>query len=193
MSSSDATACGYDLVMGPVENVSLRRLRARTFGHLRGRILELGVGSGANLGAYAPSAWVVGIDQNPAMLEAAHRKHSASLARMDAGGLGFADGTFDAVATSLVLCSVRSAAAVLAEVRRVLRPGGRLVLLEHVRGAHPIMAGLTDLLDRPWYALNGSCHLNRETAEAVQQAGFRLLHQKRRLLGLLQTMEAVRD
>ena len=192
MSPFDAVPCGYDLAMRPVEAVSLRRLRARTFGRLQGRILELGVGTGANLGAYPPSAWVVGIDESPSMLEVAQRKPSARLARMDAGGLGFADGTFDAVAASLVLCSVPNPAAVLAEVTRVLRPGGRLVLLEHVRGAHPLMARLTDLLDRPWYALNGSCHLNRETAEIVQEAGFRLLHEKRRLLGLLQTIEAVR-
>jgi len=60
----------------------------------------------------------------------------------------------------------------LEQVRRVLQPGGTLLLLEHTRGQHPLAAALTDWLDPIWYALNGSCHLNRQTARAVAEAGF---------------------
>jgi ubiquinone/menaquinone biosynthesis C-methylase UbiE len=192
MAVFDAAARGYDLVMGPVEAVYLGRIRRDFFGRVQGRILELGVGTGNNLAAYPSSSQVTGVDQSPAMLAGARGKTNAPLACMDASRLGFADASFDAVAGSLVFCSIPEPLAALAEVRRVLRPGGQLFLLEHVRGAHPVMTHLTDALDVPWYAMNGSCHLNRETERLVAQAGFELVGSRRRLAGLLQTIEAIR-
>ena len=124
------------------------------------------------------------------MLAAARAKSASPLARMDAGRLGFRDASFDTVTATLVFCSLPDPLAVLAEVRRVLCPGGRLLLLEHVRGGNAFTAGLTDLLDRPWYALNGSCHLNRETSSIVEEAGFRVAGAPRRLGGFLQLIEA---
>jgi hypothetical protein len=76
-------------------------------------------------------------------------------------------------------------------VRRVLRPGGRLLLLEHVRAAHPWVARLTDLLDLPWHAWSRSCHLNRETEATVASAGFTITHSERYALGVVQLIEAV--
>jgi ubiquinone/menaquinone biosynthesis C-methylase UbiE len=187
-----AAACGYDVVMRPVEAAYLGRVRRAFFDRARGRILELGVGTGNNLVAYPAGSQVVGVDESAAMLTGARGKTSAPLAGMDASRLGFADASFDAVAGSLVFCSIPDPLVALAEVWRVLRPGGHLYLLEHVRGAHPVMARLTDALDVPWYAMNGSCHLNRETEKLVAEAGFRLVESRRRLAGLLQTIEAVR-
>lgn len=187
----DAAACGYDAVMRPVEAAYLGKIRRGFFARAGGRILELGVGTANNLIAYPAGSHVVGVDESVAMLAGARGKTSAPLARMDASLLGFADASFDAVTGSLVFCSIVDPLAALAEVRRVLRPGGRLLLLEHVRGAHPAMAGLTDALDGPWYAMNGSCHLNRETEKLVAEAGFQVIETHRRLAGLLQTIEAV--
>jgi ubiquinone/menaquinone biosynthesis C-methylase UbiE len=192
MGMFDGPARGYDLVMRPVEAVYLGRIRSAFFGRARGSILELGVGTGANLVAYPAGSRVTGVDESAVMLAGAQGKTSAPLVRMDAALLAFADASFDAVAASLVFCSISHPLAALAEVRRVLRPGGRLYLLEHVRGVHPIMAGLTDALDVPWYAMNGSCHLNRETEKFVAEAGFEVVESRRRLAGLLQTIEAVR-
>ncbi len=192
MSTFDAAACGYDAVMRPVEVAYLGRVRRGFFGHASGRILELGVGTGNNLAAYPPGSRVTGVDHSAAMLASARVKTSTPLSRMDASHLGFADAAFDAVTGSLVFCSIPDPLAALAEVRRVLRPGGRLLLLEHVRGTHPVVARLTDALDVPWFAVNGSCHLNRETEKLVAEAGFRVLGSRRHLAGLLQTIEAVR-
>ena len=126
MAMFDAASCGYDVVMRPVEAAYLGRIRRAFFGRARGRILELGVGTGNNLVAYPAGSQVVGVDESAAMLTGARGKTSAPLARMDASRLGFADASFDAVAGSLVFCSIPDPLAALAEVRRVLRPGGRL-------------------------------------------------------------------
>jgi ubiquinone/menaquinone biosynthesis C-methylase UbiE len=190
MNGLDPLANGYDTVMAPVESAYLRRLRRQLFGGATGRVLELGVGTANNLVAYPPQTTVVGVDESPSMLDRARRKTSAPLARADAMRLPFSDASFDTVSAALVFCSIPDPTAALAEVRRVLRPGGRLLLMEHVRGPGRISAALTDWLDRPWYAVNGSCHLNRDTAKIVSAAGFQVLSAPRRLGGFLQLIDA---
>lgn len=190
MAVFDGVACGYDVAMRPVETVYLRRLRRALFQKASGRVLELGVGTGNNLPAYPAGNRVVGVDESPSMLAVARAKTDAPLVRMDASRLAFRDASFDTVSASLVFCSIADPLAALAEARRVLRPDGRLLLLDHVRGAHPLLARLTDALDGPWYAFNGSCHLNRDTVRLVQEAGFRLISGRRHLAGLLQLLEA---
>jgi phosphatidylethanolamine/phosphatidyl-N-methylethanolamine N-methyltransferase len=113
------------------------------------------------------------------------------LSQTDVHHLAFPDATFDEVVGSFLLCNVTNPPSVLQEVRRVLRPGGRLLLLEHVRGAHPWVARLTDLLDLPWHAWNRNCHLNRETEAAVASAGFTITRSERYALGVVQLIEAM--
>ena len=190
MASFDPVSNGYDLVMGPVEAAYLRRLRRRLFALASGRVLELGVGTANNLVAYPQDARVVGVDESAAMLDRARRKTAAPLARADAMRLPFAGASFDTVSAALVFCSIPDPLTALAEVRRVLRPLGRLLLMEHVRGPGHVSGVLTDWLDRPWYAVNGSCHLNRNTARMVADAGFQVVSAPRRLGGFLQLIEA---
>lgn len=190
MSRFDPMSNGYDLVMGPVEAAYLRQVRRHLFGRATGRVLELGVGTANNLTAYPSNAQVIGVDASPAMLAHARHKTSAPLALADALRLPFAAASFDTVTAALVFCSLADPPAVLAEVRRVLRSGGRLLLMEHVRGPGRVAGALTDWLDGPWYAANGSCHLNRDTAKTVADAGFRLVSAPRRLGGFLQLIEA---
>jgi ubiquinone/menaquinone biosynthesis C-methylase UbiE len=94
---------------------------------------------------------------------------------MNVESLAFPAGQFDTVVASLVFCSVVDQPRALGELRRVLhRPGGRLLLLEHMRPHSRPLAWAADLLNVPWYAFNGRCNLNRETQRAVVQAGFEL-------------------
>ncbi len=201
MACFDALASGYDLFMWPLERALLARLRQRTLCALHSTfprlVLEVGVGTGANLPLYPASSHVVAVDASAEMLAVARRRTrarvrcSVQLSQADVHHLAFPDTTFDEVVGSFLLCNVADPPTVLQEVRRVLRPGGRLLLLEHVRGAHPWVARLTDFLDLPWHAWNRSCHLNRETEDTVASAGFDITRSERYALGIIQLIEAM--
>lgn len=176
----DRIASPYDRGMAPLEKMGLARLRSRLVPHARGKVLEIGIGTGANLAYYPPSACVTAIDESSDMLAvAAQRAESlgicVSLGMMNIESLAFPAGHFDTIVASLVFCSVVDQARALGELHRVLdKPGGRILLLEHTRPHSRPLTWLADLLNVPWYAINGRCNLNRETQQAVAQAGFKL-------------------
>jgi ubiquinone/menaquinone biosynthesis C-methylase UbiE len=163
------------------------------FPAIRGDVLELGVGTGINLPLYGPDARVTGCDASSEMLKWAARRRRQShvaLVQADAQHLPFADGSFDVVTGSLVFCSVASPAQGLGEARRTLKPEGRLVLLEHTRGSG-LGRWLTDLLHPLWRRWSRECHLNRETVQAVEAAGFRVRRAEQHALGIVRVIEAV--
>jgi ubiquinone/menaquinone biosynthesis C-methylase UbiE len=196
VSRFDLFASRYDLGMLPLEWLLLRRLRRRIFPALRGRVLELGAGTGVNLPLYRSGAEVVAVDQSSEMLALARRRRRQapiSWVQADAQALPFADATFQQVMTSLLFCSVPDPLQGLQEIRRVLTPGGWLVMLEHVRGERGSMRLLTDWLERPWHRLSQSCHLNRETARLVAESGLRVVCASRHGLGIFQMIVAVKS
>jgi ubiquinone/menaquinone biosynthesis C-methylase UbiE len=166
--------------MAPLERLLFQDMRARLLPRAEGRVLEIGVGTGANIPFYPPSASLTAIDESGDMLSVAARRaisleRSVQLGRMDVEFLAFPDGCFDTVVASLVLCSVVNQQRALHELGRVLhKPGGRLLLLEHMRPQARPLAWLVDLLNIPWYAYNGRCHLNRETQDALVEARFQV-------------------
>jgi ubiquinone/menaquinone biosynthesis C-methylase UbiE len=172
----------YDQGMWLLENYSLKRLRRVLLREVRGEVLEIGVGTGANLPFYDGEVGrITAVDVNPARLvgtmtraQVVNGRPPIHISAADAQQLPFADNRFDTVVSTLVFCSIPEPMAALAEIRRVLRPNGRFLLLEHVRGLNPITRRLTDWLHPAWFALQGSCHLNRETAVSVQAAGFHI-------------------
>lgn len=196
LSTFDRIAAPYDRGMAPLENLWLRQLRRRLLPYARGKVLEIGVGTGANLPFYPRSVRLTAIDESEDMLSVAARRvaaqgNSVDLNQMDTEALAFPSDTFDTVVTSLVLCSVINQARALDELWRVLRkPGGNLLLLEHMRPHLPPFAWLTDLLNIPWYAFNGRCHLNRETQRAIVEAGFELDEVDSKLGGLFRLIVA---
>ena len=182
--------------MLPLEWLFLRRLRARAIPPLRGRVLEIGAGTGANLAHYAPSVRLLLTDASREMLRiAAARPRPVPSGHTDAllagaEALPLADASVDHVVATLVFCSVTDPERAMAEVRRVLRPGGTLVLIEHVQGATPLAGFLTRGLAGPWLRLNGVCHLDRETVETVRGAGLRVEEEERHLGGILRVVRA---
>lgn len=192
----DRIAAPYDRGMAPLERLWLRHLRGQLLPYACGKVLEIGVGTGANLPFYPRSVRLIALDESIDMLSVAAQRvaamdHRADLNQMDVGALAFPNDTFDTVVASLVLCSVVDQGQALHELWRVLRkPGGRLLLLEHMRPDVTPFAWLTDLLNIPWYALNGRCHLNRETQRAVIESGFALDRAEGKLGGLLRLIVA---
>jgi ubiquinone/menaquinone biosynthesis C-methylase UbiE len=192
----DRIASPYDRGMAPLEKLALHRLRSRLLSSARGRVLEIGVGTGANLPYYSQPACLAAVDESADMLAVAARRATAlgrcvSLSRMSVESLAFPSSYFDTVVASLVLCSVVSQSRALDELRRVLRkPGGHLLLLEHMRPQARPLAWLVDLANGPWVALNGRCHLNRDTQQALVQSGFELEWVESKLGGFLRLIAA---
>jgi ubiquinone/menaquinone biosynthesis C-methylase UbiE len=154
----------------------LRRIVA---GGARGHILEIGVGTGLNFRYYAPDAEIVGIEPSaPMRRRAVQRAEERSGNRpiriedLRAKELPFDAASFDAVVSTFVLCSVSDLAATLRELRRVLKPGGALRLVEHVRSPQPGVARWQDRIQPVWGALLGGCHVNRDTRDELARAGF---------------------
>ncbi len=183
----------YDEGMRFLERLGIGHLRWELLHEVAGRVLEVGAGTGANLPLYGRSAHTTLIDIKPDRLILA-RKKSGELDTpatcANAHNLPFASDQFDVVVGTLVFCSIPQPQLALAEIRRVLRPDGRLLLLEHTRGHGPLSRRFTDWLQPLWFALQGECHLNRETAVTVQNAGFTIDHSSVHGYGLLQMMKA---
>ncbi|HYF61923.1 MAG TPA: class I SAM-dependent methyltransferase [Herpetosiphonaceae bacterium] len=177
----------YDLAVARSER-GLGKLRRKLLAGLGGDILEIGAGTGLNLPFYGPGARVTASDLDPANIRFAAAKPAAARARLlaaDAVRLPFAPAAFDHIVGTLVLCSVPSQAAALAELRRLLRPGGRLHLIEHTLAGHPAIDWALRRLNRPWRWATGGCHLNRDTAAALESAGWRLIKHQRYARGFL--------
>jgi ubiquinone/menaquinone biosynthesis C-methylase UbiE len=154
-------------------------LRADLAGEASGRVLEPGAGNGLNFAHYGQAEIVVGMEPEPTMLRlASDRARDAPvtvrLVRGVAEQLPFPDRSFDTVVVSLMLCSVSDPAAAVSEFGRVLRPGGSLRFLEHVRSRRPFWAGVQDVVAGPWSWFGGGCHPNRDTLATLKDAGFEI-------------------
>jgi SAM-dependent methyltransferase len=155
--------------------------RRRLLAGLTGRVLEVGAGNGLNFPHYpATVTEVLATEPEPYLRRlalAAARQAPVPIRVVDgtAEALPAPDGAVDAVVASLVLCTVADPEQAVAEVRRVLRPGGRLRFYEHVRAEDPRLARWQDRLERPWGWLVGGCHPNRDTVAAITAAGLRLV------------------
>ena len=147
----------------------------------RGRVLEVGVGTGLNLGLYREVESLDAVDPDPFMIERAAPRiealpFPARLHRAGAEALPFADASFDSAVLTFVLCTIPQTGAALAEVRRVLAPGGRLFFVEHTRSVQSLVAGVQTALTPLWKKIGGGCHLNRPALELIAGAGFHVSH-----------------
>lgn len=170
----------YDLWFSPAEAAGLSKLRAEQLRPAAGRVLELGAGTGLNLSHYPH-----GIDElvltepDPHMVRRLDRRRRSSpaghrLLRVPGEALPFDEGAFDAVVSTFVLCTVDDPDRALAEARRVLRPGGTLLFLEHVRSSDPALARWQDRLAPAWRVVSAGCRCNQDTLAHVRAAGFEL-------------------
>lgn len=171
-------AAVYDRITAATEAAGLGAKRAALLAHAGGRVLEIGAGTGANLAHYgeAVSALTLAEPEAPMarrLRDRVARGHkSVDIVDAPAERLPFPDASFDAVVSTLVLCTVRDQPRALGEIRRVLRPGGQLLFLEHVRSDDAKVARWQDRLNAVNRVVAHGCNCNRSTLEAIRAAGF---------------------
>lgn len=160
--------------------------RRQLLAGLSGEVIEVGAGNGLNFPLYPETVErVLAVEPEPRLREAAIAAAAAAPVRVDvvdgvASNLPAADGSFDAGIASLVLCSVSDPAQALAELRRVIRPGGELRFYEHVVAHKPWVRRMQRFADATfWPHIGGGCHLSRDTAAAIERSGFRIEGQER--------------
>jgi len=174
-------ALTYDRQMAKTERAGLAEFRARLLAGAAGRVLEIGGGTGANLPYYGPAVEDLTITEpQPPMLRrlqgrAREQAPAAQVLRAPAEDLPFEAGSFDVAVSTLVLCGVDDQPRALRELRRVLRPGGQFLFLEHLRSDDPRLARLQDRMN--WLnRLVVCCDCNRPTLTSMQDAGFTVTH-----------------
>ncbi len=181
----------YDAMCAVHEAMGLARWRRWLVAGARGRVLDLGSGTGRNLPLLPAGTVAVALDPSWESLRRARRRApTIPLVVGSAEALPFRAGSFDTVLSGLVFCSVPDPQRGLGEVRRVLAPGGRLRMLEHVRSVRPWKARLQDRLQPAWTALAGGCRPNRETERTVEASGFTIEAEGRRAKADLRRFQA---
>lgn len=171
------------LILPPLLHLAMRQelltpFRRRVIGAAEGSVLEIGIGSGLNLPLYGSSVRsVIGLEPSAELLRMARPRATSAavpveLLEASAEALPLERASVDTVVTTWTLCTIPDARASLAEVRRVLKPGGRLLFVEHGRAPEPGVARWQDRLDPLWRRVAGGCHLNRRIDALIAGSGF---------------------
>ena len=181
----------YDALSALGDALGLRRWRRWVADVAAGPTLEVGCGTGRNLPLYPSTARVVGLDPDLGLLRRARARAAAvDLVCGRAETLPFPDAIFDTVVSSLAFCSVEDPVEALHEIRRVLRPDGRLRMLEHVRSRGRLRARYQDWVQPLWTRVTGGCRPNRDTEATVAESGFTIEEAGRRAKGDLRRFVA---
>jgi len=167
----------YDRMLKGTEDAGMRDRRREVLSQARGRTIDIGAGTGANLGLFPEGLdSLVMAEPDPHMTKRLRQKlaeRGADVELVEAGAekLPFDDDSFDTAVFTLVLCTVPDPRAALAEAARILKPGGRLLFVEHVRGDESL-ARWQDRLERPWKFFADGCRCNRDTVANIEAAGL---------------------
>jgi ubiquinone/menaquinone biosynthesis C-methylase UbiE len=166
------------LINWSMRQKNLAAYRARIIPAAQGRVLEIGIGSGLNLPFYSRNvAHVIGLEPSPRLLSMARQVEHTGYGSVEfiegsSEAIPLQDASVDTVVTTWTLCSIPDAPRALRDVRRVLRPGGRLLFVEHGRAPDTNVVWWQDRLTPVWKRLGGGCHLNRAIGTLIEGAGF---------------------
>jgi ubiquinone/menaquinone biosynthesis C-methylase UbiE len=190
----DRSAPHYDHLMDLADRILFAGGREWLGGQVSGEVLEVGVGTGRSIPFFSTKVRLTGIDISPEMIDRARRR-AATLGRAidlrigDAQALALPADSFDTVVFSLALCTIPNGRRAIAEARRVLRPGGRVALLEHVRSPNAVVRGVQRTLNPVAVRFQGD-HLLREPAQLLRAEGFALEYLRRSRWGIVERVVA---
>ena len=192
--SWERVAPDYDTATAGLERRFLAPSRPWVCGRASGEVLEVAIGTGANLPYYADGVRLTGLDADPTMLDAARRKAreggcDATLVEGDALALPFGDASFDAVVCTFALCGVPDERAALLEMVRVLRPGGDLLLADHVAASNPVVLALEHAVTAVTARSHGE-YFTRRPRLVVDALGLPVVASRRRTFGALEEVHA---
>jgi ubiquinone/menaquinone biosynthesis C-methylase UbiE len=192
----DKAASSYDKQIAFFEKIQFAGGREWLAERARGRVLEVAIGTGLNLPHYPADVTITGIELSPAMLAIARQRatglgRDVDLLEGDAEHLPFDDASFDTVVCALSLCTIPSPDAALAEMRRVLGPGGRVLLLDHIGSTWPPIYAAQWLLERITIRAAGE-HFTRRQLPLVKAAGFKIVESERLKAGTVERIHAVK-
>ena len=184
----------YDYLDAPMELLAFKKYRGKVLNEVSGKTLEIGIGTGKNLEFYPDDADITAIDFSEKMLERAEKRadklqKNVKLYQMDVQDLDFEDDVFDSAFSTCVFCSVPDPVEGLKEVKRVLKPGGQLILLEHVLSDYRLIKPLMNLFNPVTVRLWGA-NINRKTSENVKKAGFKNISVKNLSLDIVKLIKA---
>lgn len=190
----DKQAPKYDRSMARFERALFAGTREWACSRAEGEVLEIAAGTALNLAHYPAGVMLTGVELSPEMAELGRRRSDELGREMDmrvgdAEALEFPDGSFDTVVCTYGLCTIPDARAAVREAKRVLRPGGRILLAEHVRSPNPIVRAIQRVLDPLAHRFGGD-HLQREPLEPLAEAGFEVEELKRSKAGYVELVAA---
>ena len=185
----------YDRFMYSIENAHLSSRRNRLLAGLTGKVLEVGVGTGTNFEHYSTDIDLIGIEPSPYMLPRAEKKKEVLLFPNKITLLNIGCGypemekliepeSLDAVVCTLVLCTIPDPSRALKNFKKWLKPGGKLVILEHIRSHNPSRGKIQDILNPAWKKVADGCHLNRPTDLLLAESGLQLVREDRFRIGI---------
>lgn len=185
----------YDILMEPLERIQFNKVRKNLVVKAEGRVLEIGSGTGSNFKHYRKVSRVDAIEPDRSMglrsiRQAKKCKFPINIYEAFAENLPFEADSFDSVVGTLVFCTIPDPEKALQEIRRVSKPGARILLYEHVRMEEPILGKVQDLATPVWKKAFAGCHLNRDTLRLVKQAGLEIKSVQPAIGSLLLKIEA---
>lgn len=187
----------YDIFQWPLELLHLSRLRGEVIAKAKGKILEVGIGTGKNLPLYPLSSDLTGIDFSRGMLDIARHKaarlglHKTTLINMDIEAMNFSDDSFDTIISTFVFCTVPHPDQGLRELYRVLKPGGKAIFLEHMKSDSKVLNLFLYIMDKMTTPLLGTSML-RETQKGIEKAGFTILESHNKVFDILRLIVATK-
>jgi ubiquinone/menaquinone biosynthesis C-methylase UbiE len=192
----DEIADGYEKKVWFDQHIlGVARMKKKLLSKASGKILDVACGTGQNFAFFAANSKITAVDLSPNMLEVARQNAikgglDVNLAVMDAEKLEFPDGSFDTVVSTLSTCTFPNPVKALQEMKRICRPGGLILLIEHGHSSVPWLANYQDRHEYQHYENHAGCRWNQDPVELIRSAGIKILNDKRAVLGMFHSIEA---